>query len=140
MHDTSFVTKNRRHQKETTNLKELRTRLQFLDSRLNSQSDPIIQEMIEPTEEAIRKTDDEMTNCVDCRWNTPLLGEWYMVRDSVWNAAGMETMGGCLCIGCLEERLGRRLTPEDFIDCKINDPNLLNTSSRLRARLSALQR
>ena len=136
MHNTSFVTKNRRHQKETTNLKELRARLQFLHSRLNSQSDPVIREMIERTEEAIRTTDDEMTNCVDCRWNTPLLGEWYMVRDSVWKAAGIEAMGGCLCIGCLEERLGRRLTPEDFIDCKINDPNLANTSSRLRARLS----
>jgi len=23
-------------------------------------------------------------------------------------------MGGCLCIGCLERRLGRRLTPKDF--------------------------
>jgi hypothetical protein len=27
----------------------------------------------------------------------------------------METMGGCLCIGCLEKRLGRRLGPKDFL-------------------------
>jgi|SRR5262245_42339514 len=40
--------------------------------------------------------------------------EVYMVRDSVWKAAGMEPMGGCLCIGCLEKRLGRTLTPKDF--------------------------
>jgi len=26
----------------------------------------------------------------------------------------MGPMGGCLCIGCLERRLGRRLTPKDF--------------------------
>ena len=40
--------------------------------------------------------------------------EVYTVRDSVWKAAGMEPMGGCLCIGCLEGRLGRRLIPKDF--------------------------
>jgi hypothetical protein len=37
-----------------------------------------------------------------------------MVRERVWEAAGMEPMGGCLCIGCLELRLGRRLKPKDF--------------------------
>jgi len=40
--------------------------------------------------------------------------EVYTVRDSVWKAAGMEPMGGCLCIGCLEDRLGRKLTPKHF--------------------------
>ena len=40
--------------------------------------------------------------------------EIYMVRDSVWKTAGMEPMDGCLCVGCLEQRLGRRLTPKDF--------------------------
>ena len=28
--------------------------------------------------------------------------EIYTVRASVWEAAGMEPMGGCLCIGCIE--------------------------------------
>src|SRR5262245_60324285 len=41
--------------------------------------------------------------------------EIYMVRNSVWKAAGMEPWGGCLCIGCLEKRLGRRLKPKDFM-------------------------
>jgi hypothetical protein len=40
--------------------------------------------------------------------------EVYTVRDAVWERAGMETFGGCLCIGCLENRLGRRLRPKDF--------------------------
>jgi len=40
--------------------------------------------------------------------------EVYTVRDSVWKAAGMEPKGGCLCVGCLEKRLGRRLNPKDF--------------------------
>ena len=40
--------------------------------------------------------------------------EVYMVRDAVWKAAGMDPWGGCLCIGCLEQRIGRRLRPKDF--------------------------
>ena len=36
------------------------------------------------------------------------------MRDAVWKAAGLEPMGGCICIECLEKRLGRRLSPKDF--------------------------
>ena len=42
-----------------------------------------------------------------------------MVHDDVWFAAGMTERpigyeGDWLCIGCLERRLGRRLTRADF--------------------------
>jgi hypothetical protein len=40
--------------------------------------------------------------------------EAYIVRPRVWEAANMDGWGGCLCIGCLENRLGRRLKPKDF--------------------------
>jgi hypothetical protein len=40
--------------------------------------------------------------------------EVYSVRNAVWKKAGVEPMGGCLCIGCLEKRIGRRLKPKDF--------------------------
>ena len=40
--------------------------------------------------------------------------EVYTVHHHVWKAAGMEPFSGCLCIGCLELRLGRRLMPDDF--------------------------
>src|SRR5262245_45470969 len=40
--------------------------------------------------------------------------EVYSVKDAVWKQAGMRTWSGCLCIGCLEERLGRQLRPKDF--------------------------
>jgi hypothetical protein len=40
--------------------------------------------------------------------------EVYMVRESIWKKVGMEPFGGCLCIGCLEKRLGRKLKPKDF--------------------------
>ena len=40
--------------------------------------------------------------------------EIYHLRDAVWKAAGMAPFGGCLCIGCLEQRLRRQLGPKDF--------------------------
>jgi hypothetical protein len=44
--------------------------------------------------------------------------ETYEVKDKVWKAAGMGS--GCLCIGCLEKRLGRILTPKDFTRDAVN--------------------
>jgi hypothetical protein len=40
--------------------------------------------------------------------------EVYHLRDAVWKAAGMAPFDGCLCIGCLEKRLGRQLRATDF--------------------------
>jgi hypothetical protein len=40
--------------------------------------------------------------------------EVYLVRARIWERAGMKADGGCLCIGCVEKRLGRRLRPKDF--------------------------
>ena len=40
--------------------------------------------------------------------------EIYHVTSEVWRATGLEDWGGCLCIGCLERRIGRRLKPQDF--------------------------
>jgi len=54
MRNISFVTKTRRHQKETTSVKDLRTRLAFLHSRLNSLSDPAIRKLIAETEARIK--------------------------------------------------------------------------------------
>jgi hypothetical protein len=40
--------------------------------------------------------------------------EVYFVRKSVWRKAGLKPFGGCLRIGCLEKRVGRRLKPKDL--------------------------
>lgn len=40
--------------------------------------------------------------------------EVYHVRSAIWQRAGVAPFGGCLCIGCLEARIGRRLRPKDF--------------------------
>jgi hypothetical protein len=61
--------------------------------------------------------------------------EWsevYMVKPAIWKRAHMDGMGGCLCIGCLERRLGRTLTPKDFMR---NHPlNWLPGTERLVSR------
>jgi len=57
-----------------------------------------------------------------------------MVTDEVWNAA-WPTGRGMLCIGCLEDRLGRQLTSDDFTDAPINQ-GVFGYSERLRQRLA----
>ena len=47
--------------------------------------------------------------------------EVYMVRASVWKKTGLEEWGQCLCIGCLERRIGRRLKPKDFTGHVFNE-------------------
>lgn len=64
--------------------------------------------------------------------------EVYTVRSSVWKTAGMEPWGGCLCIGCLEKRIGRRLRPRDFLrNHPFNAPRIPGTE-RLKSRISDL--
>ena len=99
----------------------------------------------------------EHNNCIDCRYNTfpgcpprelaeflmnrdgtfPLSysddSEVYIVHDAVWKKAGMEPYGGCLCVGCLERRIGRKLKPKDFPDHPFKNPDLPGTE-RLKDR------
>jgi hypothetical protein len=76
------------------------------------------------------------TACVDCSVCTMALGEDYVVNDDIWQQVGMSERGGMLCIGCLEDRLGRKLWGCDFTEAPINDPNHFPKSTRLRARLT----
>ena len=56
--------------------------------------------------------------CIDCSVMT--MGyEYYMVTDKVWLKANPKEKG-MLCIGCLEERLGRKLKNKDFTKCLLN--------------------
>jgi hypothetical protein len=97
---------------------------------------------------------DIVTRCCDCGVGTNVLGEWYAVNDAVWEEAwrgrhryswarcvpGQEV----LCIGCLEQRLGRTLCAGDFTDAAVNKTKLcftgglmLRMSERMRDRLTA---
>lgn len=72
---------------------------------------------------------------MDCESNTLHDNEYYMVTDEIWKTACPEEKG-MLCIGCLENRLGRQLTASDFTDAPINH-GVFGFSERLAARLAA---
>lgn len=75
--------------------------------------------------------------CLDCEVNTLDIGEYYMVNDHVWKTlASLRQDDGMLCIGCLEKRIGRTLTNEDFTDCLLNDSGNYGQSERLQLRLA----
>ena len=85
--------------------------------------------------------------CHDCGVNTvPLEGdrEYYEVHDQLWKKVARAPGRGqsdngpegfFLCVGCLEERIGRRLAPEDFKPFPANIPSPWY-SDRLNERLS----
>lgn len=58
--------------------------------------------------------------CIDCHRNTMVLGEYYMVHETVWKKAH-PGMKGMLCVSCLEKRLQRQLVAADFTHYPIND-------------------
>jgi hypothetical protein len=85
---------------------------------------------------------------LDAIFNNPLLNgsaktfqcvyndqtEVYRVTKRIWRKACMSDFSGCLCIGCLEKRIRRRLVPTDFErEHALNDPHLPCTE-RLRSR------
>ncbi|MFD5425237.1 hypothetical protein [Streptomyces sp. NPDC127084] len=80
-------------------------------------------------------TDQWEYDCSDC--GTDSTDERYMVRDDVWAAAGMCPFG-FLCIGCIEQRLGRRLAAADFLDLPLNLAPEYRRSERLSARLASV--
>ncbi len=77
---------------------------------------------------------DESWLCSDCGESCDHLDEYYMVHNSLWLSV-MKCYCGMLCIGCLEKRLGRELTAEDFTDCPLNKDPSIRRSSRLASRL-----
>ncbi len=74
--------------------------------------------------------------CTTCDVNTMEVGEYYGVTNDLWRRYGVGK--GMMCIGCLEERMGRELTPEDFVDLPINTMDSNRRSERLRSRLGIL--
>lgn len=77
--------------------------------------------------------DDDGFNCVDCRINTWVINEYYMIRNNLWSKYGPQD--GMLCIGCLEKRMGRKLTPNDFTNAPVNNDLRDVHSPRLGNRL-----
>jgi hypothetical protein len=68
--------------------------------------------------------------CTDCEYDT--WDENFKVSDELWAIAG--GVAGRLCINCLEQRLDRPLTLEDFVDDDLNVQTSRPSSQRLRER------
>lgn len=63
--------------------------------------------------------------------------EWFMVHARVWRAATKCAKVRFLCVGCMEDRLGRKLVAADFRrSAKVNFTP--KTSARLRRRMKGL--
>lgn len=78
-----------------------------------------------------RETGDPQP-CMDC--DLDCHDEYYVVHHHVWREA-VGRRAGFLCVLCLEERLGRRLDPDDFLPCGANDLDWRKTA-RLRRRMT----
>lgn len=76
--------------------------------------------------------DRALFDCAGCGGST--VDEYYMVTDAVWEQATQDALD-MLCIGCLEERIGRKLTPGDFPHYPVNSDNIQPRSDRLLDRL-----
>lgn len=69
--------------------------------------------------------DPTRTSCFDC--GVDVQDEYYMVRRDLWDkwAKSYDEQQAEICVGCLEHRVGRRLTPFDFTNCSVNVLNWL---------------
>lgn len=71
--------------------------------------------------------------CADCGVDTSDLDEYYMLQWDVWlSVADLEM----LCIGCVEQRLGRHLAADDFLPCPLNFEPYHARSDRLVDRMT----
>lgn len=98
----------------------------------------------------------EPSPCADCgKDTTPCLRrrgcrhgrqwEWYMVWPALWELAWRNSpartadqfgvSNGFLCIGCLQQRIGRLLTAADFTRARVNDPQHPWNTEQLAAAL-----
>jgi hypothetical protein len=79
--------------------------------------------------------------CAVCEVDISEIRESYMVHDEIWERYGSP---GQLCIGCLESRMGRQLTPDDFTGAPVNGQGggiyagIFGHSERLRDRLGLI--
>lgn len=63
-------------------------------------------------------------DCKDCSKST--FDDYYMVKDEIWAEAGMPAIAprhdtGMLHRACLEKRIGRPLTLDDYTDYPVNN-------------------
>lgn len=74
------------------------------------------------------------STCRDC--GRDCSDEMYMIHEHLWlQYAGGE---GCLCVGCIERRIGRILGPQDFCYCLMNYNAVISDEERAKDRILLL--
>ena len=71
--------------------------------------------------------------CLDCKVHTSNIGEYYMLNDKLWEDINPNKTG-MLCIGCAENRIGRKLIKADFMNVPINDGVFTRSDRMLNRR------
>lgn len=75
-------------------------------------------------------------DCIQCGVNTLACNEYYMINDKLWKSITKASKGkGMLCIGCVENRIGRQLVNSDFAKVPLNTIYWNSKSDRLKNRL-----
>jgi len=74
----------------------------------------------------------------DASFSSGWQGDWFMVKDKVWQLGQRASECRFLCVGCLESRIGRKLLADDFRrSAKVNfHPQ---QSAKLRRRMRGLK-
>lgn len=85
------------------------------------------------TEETIAELDAFI--CINCDINTSEINEYYMIEDHLWKKVN-PNITGMLCIGCVENKLGRKLNSADFTPYPINQIGFFIQSARLINRIT----
>jgi hypothetical protein len=75
----------------------------------------------------------EDRRCHRCK--SPAVASVYMVTDEVWASSGLD---GWACLCCLEDAIGRRLVPADFIPRLPCNSELAPHGPELRARMGLI--
>ena len=75
-----------------------------------------------------------MYNCLNCKIDVYKSDGCYMLNDSIWNQIH-NSKSGFLCISCVEIKLNRQLTKDDFNNSYVNKRNWGTRSIKLASRL-----
>lgn len=88
--------------------------------------------------------------CADCHDNLAIFptsflsvasgwfANWFMVKDRVWRRGQLKGKCRFLCVGCLEHRIGRKLSAADFRrNARVNFTS--QKSAKLRQRMRGLK-
>lgn len=62
--------------------------------------------------------------CMDCGKDTWVsVKDYYMVKDCIWEKYAWDVGEGMLCVDCMEERIGHKLTKNELTLCLLNYDN-----------------